>query len=422
MLSQRDVDAPVAEPPLVEVPAPPTIAAAAVLPTSFGDPVSVYATGGGQPRGVVQPQVDVWSTGSTRIVVRTFPERESVLEQSVSTPTDAAPASTSAPDPDLSSSVGEIEQLASDQWVKFFSAERNQGTNVIIRGVDAADVEAMFDSLVDTDGVLTPPTGFELVDHADAAPASELSGWYANVAYGAGFGDLFVSTWEPAPGRASLELATAWSVGAVRTIAGHEVFEDHTYVGRAALTWLDPSGALVGAYGDSAALNDSIVSQVSLVPQRQFETLAGELSARLATKPAMAAGEVDGLNLTLRGTTDDVVFCIGSGAAEQCAADPNASINAPPVAGTMDTIIDGHWIVFGYFELGVDQYTPDVNDDRFVTPEGEMLPVMSAEQDGFLWYTIRVPDTARTLTVEASNDVGGIVGTIARPLVVGPLG
>ena len=88
----------------------------------------------------------------------------------------------------------------------------------------------------------------------------------------------------------------------------------------------------------------------------------------------------------------------------------------------MDTIIDGHWVVFGYFELGVDQYNPDVNDDRFVTPQGEMLPVTTAEQGGFLWYAIRVPATARTLTVEASNDIGGIVGTVARPLVIGPLG
>jgi hypothetical protein len=422
VLSQRSADAPVAEPPPVEVPAPPTIDVAAVLPTSFGDPVSLYAIGGGQPQGTVHPRVDIWSAGTTRIVVRTFPEPGSVPDLSGSPTTVAAPAVTEAPDPNLTSTVGDIEQLASDQWVKYFSAERNQGNTVIIRGADSADAEAMFDSLVDIDGVLAPPAGFELVEHADAVPASELSGWYTLVGYGAGSGELFVSAWEPDPGRESLELATAWSVGAIRTVAGREVFDDHAYVGREALMWLDPSGAVVGVYGDSTALDDSIVSQVSLVPQRQLEALAGELSARLASRPVMAAAEVDGLNLTLRGTTGDVVLCIGTGAAEQCAADQNASINAPPLAGTNDTIVDGEWIVFGYFELGVDQYMPDVSDDRFVTPEGETLPVTSVEQDGFLWYAIRVPTAARTLTVDASNDVGGIVGTAARPLVIGPLG
>jgi Sulfatase len=100
------------------------------------------------------------------------------------------------------------------------------------------------------------------------------------------------------------------------------------------------------------------------------------------------------LNLTLRGTADDVVLCIGTGAAEQCAAHPNASVNAPPVTGTMDMIIDGERIVFGSLELGVDHYNPDVNDDRFVTPEGEILPVTSTEQDGLPWYAIRVPATS----------------------------
>jgi hypothetical protein len=405
--------------PPISVPAAPVIPAVAVLPASFGEPVYAYASQGGQPRGAALPRVDVWESGSTRVVVRTFSAPNAASPSTTFEP----PATTAAEAPGTGTAPGTIEQLASDQWVQYRSPQRQRGDNVIVRGLARAAAEALFASLVDEGGALAPPSGFSLVDHADASPAGAPAGWYAMVGYGEGSGDRWVITSPLMPDRPSLELAMSFAVGSVRDIDGRQVFVEKPAENRVpALTWLDPSRVVIG-FTSSTAADESVVGQTSLVSQAELEHIAATISSRFAARPVLASTHLDGLALTLRGTEGDVAACVGTGAAEQCAADINASINQPPIAGTMHALVDGQWVIWGYFELGVDGYdTPDPSDDRFLTPQGERLPIVTGEDDGFLWYVIRVPAGVGTVTTSSSNDVGGVVGTVARPIVVDAFG
>jgi hypothetical protein len=354
------------------------------------------------------------------VVVRTFVDSPPA---SGPTTTFEPPPTTAAAEPGADTEPGTIEQLADDQWVQYRSGERAHGDNVIVRGLDRAGAEALFASLTEVAGVLMPPAGYDRVEHADASPAGAPAGWYAMVGYGQGAGDRWIITSPLAPDRASIELATSFSVGALRTIGGRQVLVDQPVEGRVpSLTWLDPAGVVVG-YSALTASGEPMVGQVSLVPQHQLERIAADISSRLATKPVLASTDLDGLALTVRGTRDAVAACVGSGDGEQCADDVNAAVNQPPLAGTMDAIVGGQWVIWGYYEAGAEGYdTPDVGDDRFLTSEGERLPIVTGEDDGFLWYVIRVPNGDSTVTTSWANDVGGVVGTIARPIVVGTFG
>ncbi|HQV59052.1 MAG TPA: hypothetical protein PKV27_13625, partial [Ilumatobacteraceae bacterium] len=58
----------------------------------------------------------------------------------------------------------------------------------------------------------------------------------------------------------------------------------------------------------------------------------------------------------------------------------------------------------------------------YSTPDGTLLPIVTRERDGFLWYVIAVPDDVNVITAAPTNNAGGVVGQIARPLVIGALG
>jgi hypothetical protein len=418
VIVRRHAETVPADSPPSSVPATPVIPAVAVLPASFGEPVFAYASQGGQPRGAALPRVDVWQSGSTRVVVRTFSDPAAVGGPST---TFEAPATTAAEE--RRTDPGTIEQLASDQWVRYLSPQRERGDNVIVRGLDQNAAEALFASLVDVGGALTPPVGYDLVEHADASAAEAPAGWYAMVGYGKGAGDRWVVTSPLMPDRPSLELAMSFAVGSVRDIGGRQVFVEKPAEDRVpALTWLDPSGVVIG-YTSRTTADESVVGQASLVSQHQLEDIARRVSSGLAAKPVLASTDLDGVTLTLRGTRDGVAACVADDAAEQCAEDLNASVNQPPMAGTMHALVEGQWVIWGYYELGVDGYdTPDPTDDQFLTPEGERLPIVTGDDDGFLWYVIRVPSGDATVTTSYTNDVGGVVGTIARPIVVSTFG
>jgi hypothetical protein len=425
VVARRQADTSPADSPPASVPAVPSITGAAVLPASFGDPVFVDANTGGLPRGVALPRVDVWESGTTRVVVRTFeepPAGDPVGTAGPST-TFEPPPTTAAAEAGTELEPGAIEQLALDQWVQFRSSKRAFGDNVIVRGVDRSAAEELFGALVEVDGAPAPPAGFDLVEHADASPAGAVAGWFTTVGYGAAGGDRWLTTTPVVPDRASIELAMSFSVGSVRSLDGRQVWEEQPVDGRdPGLLWIDPSGLIIGHWSVTGT-DESIVGRVPIVSQSQFEQLAAGLSARLATKPVVASAEVDGLDVRLRGSLDDVVACIGIGAAEQCAQDVNASINQPPKAGAMEAIVDGQWVIFGFHELGVEgSDVPDLTDDRYVAPDGHALPIVTSQSDGFLWFVVRVPAGTASVTTSSSNDIGGVVGTIARPLLVGTLG
>ena len=406
--------------------AAPAIPAMAVL-SEAGEPEQIHADAGGQPRNWPQPAVDVWSDGTTRIVVRTFPATEEVPPPEV---TVAAPTTVAAPAVNQAT-AGTIERLADDQWVRYLSANLEGGDSVVVRGADQDSAERIFDSMVADDGVLAPPPTFTKLAHLDAMPASTPTTWEVTLGYsiessGAGtWVSAFAAERPPTDADAGLDLEldanTRWSVGAIRTVAGVTVL-DRPYYGGAgtSLVWRDPSGVLI-AVSSPVALDDSIIGRISVVRPGNVEALAAELSTRLAERAELATASVDGLNLALRqGTVGGPVACVGGAGGEQCA--PSTANGSGPRAGSMDAIVDGQWVIFGFAELSDGLRAADLADDRYVLADGTVLPVTVGEHDGYAWSVVRVPAGVNLLTVDASNDISGIAGVVSRPLVAGPLG
>lgn len=421
VLAQRDSEPPApSDRPPADVPTPSPIGAVAVLASSFGEPVSVYASRGGGPTGADLPQVDVWQSGAKRIVVRTFVDLPD--DPTPTVPISTAPATAVAVESGDPQRTSSLEALADDQWVAFQTADRQQGDNIVLRGMSRAEAEAAVDAITVVDGVRQPASGFDLVEHVDPAPSSTPTGWFVTVGYGSGAGDTWTNTWEPAVGRATLELETGWQVGAMESIAGRDVLVTE-FSGQpgSSWTWIDESGIGVSVSSFDHALDASVVSAVTLAEPAAVEAIADALSAQLADDPLLATAQVDGVDLTIRGGDTRIAMCIGVGDAEQCTPDPNASLGAPPIGAKMDTIVDGEWVVFGAYQLVGDD-RPNMADVRITTPDGTVLPITVVEQDGFLWTVIRVPGDAHSITVDWQDGAGGILGQVQRPLVIGTLG
>lgn len=418
LIASRNTSAPATNQPAPTIPTP-VIEAAAVLPASYGEvtAVNVWANPSGLPRGQALPAVDVWERDGVRVVVRTFstfPEPPDRSKPPVST---APPPSTAAPFP----SDGVIERLAEDQWVKYLSSDRELGDHIVVRGADRAAATALFDSMIVAAGVPTPTSGFELTEHADASSADEPFEPMATLRYGSRAEGLYVATTPLPPGRDSLESAVA-TPGALRSVGDHAVLES-VFAGTMSMSWVDPAGYVIWAYQiGRASVDESIVSDVQLVTQGELERVAAALSARRALEPVIASASVAGFELSVRGDSDNVVFCIGQAGQEQCALHEDAGVNAPPIAGTMDTVIDGEWVVFGAFELGAQDWRPNFSDDRFVATNGVALPVEVAEDNGYLWYVVRVPADSPTIDVDWRNTDVGLSGRVGRPVVIGQLG
>lgn len=424
--------------PVATAPEPPPFGAAALLPAEvFGPPTEVAA----ERRAtwnVVLPRIDVWESDTRRIVVHTHPaatDADATAVEVTAVPATTAPATTATPSPDAvvdlpGSAIGVVEQLAEDQWVMYLTAERNQGDFVIARGMSRSDAERAFRSLVHVDGVLQPGAGYRRVEHADAGPPSTPSSWYTQVGFGArtefaNAPDTYVAVSEPTAGRDSLELVAAYSPVAVLDIGGREVAElrfddDRTYM------WRDPIGVYVTVWSfDGLVQRDTIagiIAGMRLIGPPEFHTIADGISSARGAEPEVAHADVGSTRLTLRGTPTNVVLCIGAGDGEHCTLDYNASMNEPPINSTIDAVVDGAWIIAGVYELSVDRDRPDLGDERYTLPDGTDAPITVVESDGRLWWTVRVPAGVDRVTTHWENDTGGIVGTIKRPIVVGPLG
>ena len=412
VLGQRDEPTSTADRPLVDIAAS-TVRAAGLLPVEqFGEPTSVWASRGGIPRGVALPQVDVWQSGEQRIVVRTF------LEAAAPASMPSAAALPSVP-PQQADDTRVVERIADDQWVLFLSSDRELGDNVIARGMTRTEADAAFASLILAEGVLAP-TGFALVEHADAAASTDPIGWTTTVAYGPGGGETFVSVIEPTPGRESVELAGAWSPAAVRSVDGVE-YAHVIQSGRTSLSWRDSSGVFIGV-SSTSPLDADIVASVELIDRPALETIAETIGAQHSAKPALMTVELGGQVVTRRGNDDDVVLCIGSGSSEECARNPGtAEAGGPPVTAKISAIVDGQWVIAGMMGTP-DGWTPDFSDDSFKLPDGRDAPIQELEQDGTHWFVVTIPDGVDTITVSPSNDLGGIVGPIARPLFAESIG
>jgi hypothetical protein len=405
---------------------PPAIGGAAILPVAeFGEPVEVYASRAGAPWGQDLPQIDVWESPTGRLVVRTrlLDGRDPSIAPPTTVPVTTVPVTTAVPSAgdvlDVGTRPGVIEQLADDQWVVYLSDDRFTGDVVVARGMTRAEAEREFSTLVDVDGVLTPPVGYELVEHADAQPSSFPRNWYAQTGFGDA-PDLWVSVTSQTEGRGSLELQMTGSPGALRTVDGVDVMQLPTDSDiQTSLSWIDERGFLIGVWSWSRELGDEIVEQVTAIGPAEFEAIADAISDEQTTQALRDTAEVDGVQLSVRGTPDEVVLCIGSGPDEQCARDA-----AGGLYGTMDALVDGEWIIFGAYDIDP-EYPPTVDDFdslRWTMPDGNDVDVQVVEAPGRFWYIARVPAGVPLITADSRNFTGGFAGPVGRPVVIGSLG
>lgn len=393
-----------AEQPAVDVPTP-LVGAVAVLPERYGDPTSMYSARAGTPRGVESPQVDVWQSGDRRIVVRTF----GLIDESP----DTVPVSTPPSQQRVDLATPQIERLADDQWLFRMTSDRFLGTNVVVRGMSKDEATAAVSDLTLVDGVLTP-SGYRLVEHQAPTSAQEPVQWYVMLGYDTPDGLVYVTTNGSGPGSATIELAGTWSAAALETVDGRETLvetgEDGSFD---TVSFLEPGGALVSVRGSGVIKLEALAREARFIDQRQLVELGDRMSASRTQLPQIAAASVDGLDLVARGTTDDPIVCIADGDSTTCAGRDNP--DGPPFSIMGSTEIDGEWIVFGVRELLADEHI-DPDTMKFTTPEGGRLPVTWIEKDGRGWYVTRIPDGVNVVAID-SQDVGGLIGWAARPIV-----
>ena len=415
-------------------PQPPPFGAAALLPADIFGPPTEVDVDRGATYGVALPQTDVWESPEGRIVVHTRLAAGAPMEE---IPATTAPASVAVPSSgdvvDVAGAAdGVVEQLADDQWVIYLTPEREQGDLVIARGMTRGEAERAFRSLVTVDGVLQPAAGYQLVEHADAVPASPVPvGWATSVGFGAepefaGIPGSYVGVSEPVFGRDTIELTASWWPVALIDVDGREVAEVRPNESQSSFLWRDASGVFVTVWSfDGSITRDSIgdvIGDTRLIGPGELLSIADSISAARATKPEVAQGQVGSVTITQRGTPTDVVLCLGSAGEQQCTAEPNASLNDPPINSVVDAIVDGQWIIAGVYELSSDRERPDLTDERYTLADGTDAPITIVESDGRLWWTALVPADVDRITTHSSNDTGVIVGTIVRPVVMGPLG
>lgn len=389
---------------------------------------AAWAQVGGTPYGVALPEVDVWAAQQRQLVVRTFVEPSSIPEtnDTVAVATTAAAASTTGPWADravdrveVRGVLGAIEELSPDQysvWVP--TAVDGRYTQVISRGSTREQTLATVESLIEVDGVLQPPGQFVLSEHADATPATTPAGPFAQVSYGpqtvsGGQGETWLATFEPTPGRASLELALWSSTGRVQTIDGRTVLLTDEY-GHSSASWVDDSGLLVTVWRDLPGVEE-LVPSVRMASQNDFLRLAGSISERLRTGTT-AAGSVsfEEGTVTRRTGHGATALCVAAGIREVCVAEQG---DEEVENAAMHTSIDGHWFIFGYREIG-DGEGSTLHPDQlaFTLPDGSPCTIQIEEHDGAYWYLVAVPDGVNVVTTNVGEIFGGVVGDISRPL------
>jgi len=401
----------------------------AVLDISAGlTPEAVYADSGGNPNGAAMPAIDVWDSGDVTLVVRTWSstagsDDDATLTTDAATATTIAEDTTTTPWRDRSveqitvrGSAGAIEQLADDQFEIWLPGPSSDGYTVVAaRGLDRQAALAQVEQLTEAGGVLQPSAEFTRTEQVAGAPVSAPIAAYAQVAYGLADGPWVVS-WLPAAGATSLEGTLASLEGGRRAqVAGRDVLVS-TDDGRVSVQWLDASGVavsigLVGTEEEALALVDA----VRTIDQSAFVALASDISRWVEQElPVAETTDLGGLQIERRNDSSRIALCIGStDSAPLCTA--TSDVNG----GVIDVsiIIDGRWYAVGYRPPTDDDYTPDMTELTFTTSDAARAPVAwRATDDGGTWYVADLGD-ARTVNTNLGMILGGIVGTISRPIV-----
>jgi hypothetical protein len=410
---------------------PPMLPAYAVLDGApgVGQPVSMWASTGAGPMGVAIPQTDVWQAGDQRLVIRSVDNTSVPLSPAVTTTVVATTAATTtgSSGPWAGRSVtglpvrgvdGAIEALAADQfavWIPTPSPDKY--TLVIGRGLSRDEVLADVNSLVDVDGVLQPSAGFTLVERAKPLPPTTPAPAFASVSY-SHTGSPIVTTYSVLAGWASIETASWYQVGRVDLIAGRQVmFVDGRLGNPPSVSWLDPSGAATAVSSRSGNVAD-LIPFVHMVTESDFIRQGDDLSHRLTqtmTKDGIAS--VGDVTLTRRHDVDSRALCVtGSDAREACVARP--AIDESPGSAVAQALINGHWVIYGYREILPDEAFPLTTADlKFTSPDGSCCTVDVIRRDNAYWYVVHVDDGVDVVDTNLGNVFGGLVGSIARPLV-----
>ena len=417
----RDSNTPVVRPEML--PAYATVEGA----PGVGEPVLLWAGRGGQPMGGATPRIDVWQAGGQRLVIKTVDNSTARLAaESADTAVATSAAATAVGDAgqpwgdhDVTrvtarGVVAAVEHLADDQyavWITTTSPDRY--TVVTGRGMSRDDVLAAVEALVELDGVLQPAAGFDRTEHADALPASTPSLPYAQVSYGVPDGPS-VATWGVPAGRASIELLFEWDTGRLVSIDGRDVMLIDQAWGQSSAVWLDPSGVGITVWqtGPGAA---ELVPFVKVVTESQFHQLADDLSTRLTRDFAIADQQRFGpVSVVRRAGTDGDALCLATDAQETCAFFPPGE---SPINMAVEADIDGHWVIFGYREIGADEQALTADGVTFSSPDGSCCDVQVTKHNGGFWYVTYVGDAVDVVTTNLGNVFGGIVGDVTRPLV-----
>ena len=391
-----------------------------------GDPAYMSAQRGGLQMGISIPRIDVWASGDQRVVVRTVDNREASPLPGVTTTVVATTAvATGSNEPWSGRAVsklqirgvdGAIQELSADQfaaWVPTSSPDRY--TLVIARGMSRAEALAEVAALVDVDGVLQPASGFTAIERAAALPASTPSSAYAGAQYNY-FDNLYVATYLPPVGRSSLETIDWTTVGRLESISGRDVMvDDNSPDGTASATWLDPSGAVttVALRGGDVA---KLVPFVHMVSEADWLRQSRALSDRLARDlPVADRVSIGGASLIYRGSNEKTALCVAFETTEACV---NDSSQTSPVSLADQVEINGHWVIFGYRQI-LPEEEPNLTGDglKFTSASGSCCDVETTRHGDAIWFVVQVDDDVDVVDTNIGNLFGGIVGSIARPLV-----
>jgi hypothetical protein len=236
---------------------------------------------------------------------------------------------------------------------------------------------------------------------------------YAQVSYGVSAGPS-VASWGVPAGRASIELLSAWDTGRLMSLGGRDVMLIEQSWGQSSAVWLDASGVAVSVWqpGSGAA---ELVPFVKVITEPQFHQLADDLSTRLTRDFAAADQQRFGpVSVVHRTGQDGDALCLATGGRETCTFFPPGE---SPINMAVEAEIDGHWVIFGYRQIGADEQALTADDVTFASPDGSCCDVHVTKHNGAFWFVTYVDDGIDVVTTNLGNVFGGLVGNVTRPLV-----
>ncbi len=376
------------------------------------------------------PKVDIWQQDTTTLIIRTV-TRASTVE-----PTDTSTQATIAAANEYSEPWGQRDvtpvrirgvagataTLADDQHVVWIPNGEYGYTVVIGRGMTNQRLIATVEALVNVNGVLEPQSGFTVVDRYPASAVATPSPPFAQISYSLDAGPWVESSLVP-QSHTSIETAPNGLIGRLEHINNNDVLIVND-IDRTLATWLAPNGVEVTIIA-LGARNDmtSLIESVRMIDATEWQQTNARLSEQIARQvPETGRSTLDGVTLIRRADGASQALClITDGNAEVCARQPSVVSEGPGFIAAQ-TQIDGHWLIFGYDELGPNE-SPDNSMDTvtFTDQSGTTTRPAWTNDSGANWYVARIPDTTNSVDTNLGIIAGGIVGTVTRPIVTAAL-